>query len=158
MVLLERHANHSSSTRLDDIPADDGIFSPVGALDEHVWLKSGDQVVRRFFVEHDHTVHGTQRLQNLRALRLRRDRPIRPLVDPHRPIGVDADEQRIPKAARLTEVPDMAGMEQIENAIRENDGVSGRAAIRNEANGLIERHASVLMRTLGENVHVCFGR
>ena len=49
-------------------------------------------------------------------------------------------------------------MEQIENAIRENDRLSGGVPFGNKADGLVQRHASVLTRTLGENVHVCFGR
>ena len=158
MVLLEGYANYSPSAGLDDIAADDGILGPVGAFDEYIGLKRSDQIVGCLFIKDHDTVHGGQRLQDLGALGLRCDRPVWSLVHPHRPIGIDSDEQGVSKTTRLSQVTDVTRMEQIKNAIRENDGLSGGAPFGNKADGLVERHVSVLTRTLGENVHVCFGR
>ena len=50
---LDRNANHAAAARLDDVAADDGVFGPVGALDEDVGLDRGDELVRRLLVEDD---------------------------------------------------------------------------------------------------------
>ena len=42
VALLDRNPDDPAAARLDDIAADDGIFGPVGALDEDVRLKRRD--------------------------------------------------------------------------------------------------------------------
>ena len=58
----------------------------------------------------------------------------------------------------MTQIADVAGMKEVEHAVREDDDPAGSAAPGHEANGLVESHTSVLKRTLGENVQVCLGR
>ena len=54
----------------------------------------------RVLVEHHDGVDAVERGEELRALVLRRDRPARALVAPHRSIAVDADDQHIAERAR----------------------------------------------------------
>ena len=44
---LDGHPHDAAAARLDDVAADDGVVGPVGAFDQHVRFKRGDQVVRR---------------------------------------------------------------------------------------------------------------
>ena len=58
------------------------------------------------------------------------DRPIGRLAERfHRSIAVDADDQQIAKRARVAKIADVAGMKDVEDAVREDDrlAVSARA-------------------------------
>src|SRR5712692_11537356 len=92
---LHRYPDDLSAAGLDGVAADDGILGPVGALDEHVGLKRRDDVVRRLLVEDHDAVDRRQRRQNLRALRLGRDRPAGAFDRAHRSIGVQADDEGV---------------------------------------------------------------
>ena len=69
----------------------------------------------------DDAVDARERRENFGALGLRRDRPARSLVGAHRSIGVDADDQRVAERPRLLQIADMAGVQQIEDAVGEHD-------------------------------------
>ena len=62
-----------------------------------------------------------ERADNLCALQLRRNRPSFSLVATHRRVGVQADNQHIPERRRLPQVAHVPGMEQVEDAVREDN-------------------------------------
>ena len=78
-------------------------------------------VVRRLLVEDDDGVHARERGEDLRALGFGRDRTVRPLDGPDRSIRVHADDERVAERARLLEVADVAGVQQVEDAVGEDD-------------------------------------
>ncbi len=130
---------------------------PVGALHEDVRLQRPDHGVRRVLVEYDDAVHACERGQDLGALGLRRNRPIRALDGAHRPIGVDSDEQRVAKSPRLLEVAKMPHVKQIEHAVGEDDGLAGGARrSSNQCDPLCNRHDLKWMSP--ENRQACCGR
>jgi hypothetical protein len=49
-------------------------------------------------------------------------------------------------------------MQEIEDAVREDDGAASGALLVHKSNSLVACHASFFRRTFGENVQVCFGR
>ena len=71
----DRDADHPAAAGLDDVAADDRVFGPVGAFDEHVRLdRRESNLVRRLFVEDHDAVDARQRREDFRAFRLRGDR------------------------------------------------------------------------------------
>ena len=76
---------------------------------------------RRLVVEDRDGVDAGERREDLGALGLRRDGPGRALVRAHGSIGVDADDERVARARARLQVANVAGMQQIEDAVREDD-------------------------------------
>ena len=103
--------------------------------------------MRRLFVEHDDHVDRLQRREDLGALRFGVDRTSLALVEPHRPIRIDAHDQRVAERLRLLEVPDVAGVQQIEDAVREDDPVSCPAERLGHAADLVSRDDRHGLRT-----------
>ena len=165
---LDGDTDDQASTRLDDVPADDGVLRPVVAFHEDVRLESRNQLMRRRLVEDDHTIDRLQRLEDFDPFGLWGDRASRAFVCPHGSIGIDADDERVAEGAGVLEVAHVAGMEQVEDAVGEHDLLARSLELFGEANGLVDRHVFVLTDreegppglnlTLDENVHVCFGR
>ena len=95
---------------------------PVGALDQHVGLKRRDDVVRRVLVEDD---DARRRAASAARISARSASgvigPIRTLVRPHRSIRVDADDERVAEAARVLQVANVPGMQEVEDAVGEDD-------------------------------------
>ena len=129
---LDRHENHTAAARLDSIAADDLVRRPVRPLDEDVRLQRPDDVGRRLIVEHDDGLHGAERGDDFRALRLRRNGPGRSLVRPNRSVGVDTDNENIPFSPRSLQVPEVAGVQQVEDTVRENDPLAGPSELGHE--------------------------
>src|SRR5262245_47865600 len=121
MTLLDGDAHHAAPARFDNVAADDGVFGPVGAFDKGVWLNRGDQIARRVLVKNDDAVNTRERLEDFDPLRCRRDRTAWSLVGAHGSVGVDAYDQRITEPACALQVADVAGVQQIEHAIGEDD-------------------------------------
>ena len=81
-----------------------------------------DDLVRRVFVEDHDGVDARERREHFGALGLAIDRPIRALLErARRSIGVDGDDQRIAQAPRLAQIAHVAGMQEIEHAVGEDD-------------------------------------
>src|SRR5258708_20285439 len=72
-------------------------------------------------------IDNPQRCQHLRTQPLGEHRPARAFVDER--VGGDRDHEDIAVAARRLEMADMADMEQVESAMRQNDGAALRAQI-----------------------------
>ena len=103
----------------DDVAADDGVLGPVGAFDEHIRLKAGNHLMRRVLVEDDDGVDAVERRENLGALALGSDRPAAAFDRPNGAIGIQPDNERVAQGAGLPQIPDVAGMQEIEDPVRE---------------------------------------
>ena len=98
-------------------------------------------------------------------------RPRRPLVGAHRAVGVHPDDQGVAERARGLQVADVAGMQQVEHAVREDDRSALAHDARRESRAASCALTAVLdgcglscgrvrsrTRTPPENVQPCFGR
>ena len=105
----------STTSRPDDV-----VRAPVGALDEHVRLNGADDGVRCVLVEDDRP----RPRSRAPAALPRAPPPGRPAAPapccPDRAIGVDADDQRVAKSARVCGGSGRARVQQIEDSVREH--------------------------------------
>ena len=125
---LDRDPDDPPAARFDRVAADDGVGGPVGAFDEHVRLNLADDLGGRFLVEDHRRIDARERGHNLRPLALRRDRPFGSLVRPDGSIGIDRDDQQIARAPRGLQVPHVTRVQQVEDAVGEND-LAARTAL-----------------------------
>ena len=92
---LDRHPDDPSAARLDDVAADDGVFGPVGALDEHVRL---DRRISSCGVSSSKITTPSTHASAARISARSASGVIGrsgPLVRADRPIGIEADDQRV---------------------------------------------------------------
>ena len=161
MAGFYRHANDSAAARFDDVAPDDSVGSPVGAFREDVGLQSLDQIVRSGLVEDYNTIPACQRFEDLGALGLGGNGTSRSLDLPNRTVRVQTDDQGIPQCTRLLEVSQVTDVQEVEDAVGENDGSSGcpQALDNGNGSGSREHRAFVIQSrgflncTVGENVH-----
>jgi hypothetical protein len=77
-------------------------------------------------VEHDNRIHALERQEDFGALAFGIERTSGFFDGPYRPIGVDADDKQSSEPSRVLEIPDMAGMEEVEHAVGEYDTTTFR--------------------------------
>ena len=176
MTGLDRHEHNPAAAGFDGVPPDDLIGGPVCALDENIRLKSLDDLAG--------CPPGKSRPPRprpvrpaLRRVRLGRDRSRRALVAPHRGVGVHPHYQRVAERAGSFEISNVPGVEQIENAVGEDDRLSRAAQLSDELDGSRPRQHAALTGAIdshgsrgadrlsgpvnviaAENCHECFGR
>jgi hypothetical protein len=111
--------NDAPSPAFDFTGADNRAFRVIAALHYDVRLQSLYELERRIFRENNDEVDTFHGGEHERAFRLAAYRPVRALEPSHRVIAVDADDKRIRSRARGNKEIDVAGMEQIEDSVRE---------------------------------------
>jgi hypothetical protein len=136
MAFFNRCSDDSAAAGLHDVAADDRVFSPVRTFDEDVWSDRRDDLVRRLLIENGDGVHACECGENFGTLGFRSDRPIRSLDRSDGAIGVDADNQRVAERPRVLQVTDMAGVQQVEDAVGEDDGFASCPSSAHEFDGL----------------------
>jgi hypothetical protein len=104
--------------------AHDLVTRPIAALYENVREQSRDDLARREIVENHHGIHGLQRRENFRALALRDYRTAFALQLPHAGVAIEPDDERVAQFARLLQAANVAGMQQVEAAVGENDAAT----------------------------------
>lgn len=107
---------------------DDAVGGVIATLDDDIGAESGDEIERRVLVEDDDGVDGLEPGENIGALCFAPDRTVGALQAPNARVAVQADEECVPAQARAAEDVEMAGMEQIEDAIGEDDPATLPAA------------------------------
>jgi hypothetical protein len=142
LIFDERHAHDAPAPPFDIIGPDDVLPLIVGPFDEHVGPELADQGERRVVVEQHDTIRGGQRGDESRPLLFRYHRSIGALAEPpDRRVAVDSDDQGRALGAGGFQQRDVAGMEQIEYAVGEDEpgpplllaparGFVGRADLR----------------------------
>src|SRR5436190_11563348 len=159
--LLDRLEDDAAPARLDGIPPDDLIRGPVRALDQNVGLHAADDVTGRVLVEDRDGVDALERGQQLGPLVLGVDRAGGTLVAADRRVGIETDDQEIAVRARRRQVTEVAGMQDVEDAVGEDDALARGPCLRDECRerGGVERHPGVfLKRTSPVKRQVCAGR
>ncbi len=122
MIRNQRDNFDAAAARTDDISANHGIWLVVAALDEYIGLKQLDQAQGRVFLEDDDTVDAAERRNHPRARLLGDDRSIGALAEAaRRRIAVDAHDERGAEVACALEHFDVAGVDEVEDAVREDD-------------------------------------
>lgn len=120
--LRQRDTLNSSASSLDNVSADDGVGRPVGALDENIGLNDSDDVMWRVFGEDHDRVHAAESRENFCTLVLRIDRPVRSLVQSsYGSVCVESHNEQVTECSRRRQVPHVTRVQQVEDAICEDD-------------------------------------
>src|SRR5579872_1745477 len=93
----------------------------VAPLHQDIRLRSNDQLQRRGLIENNDGVDSSKCSQYAGALVLAYDGAGRSLQSTHRGIAVDGNDKLVAEASRLLQQRDVADVEQVETAIREDD-------------------------------------
>jgi hypothetical protein len=108
--------------------ANDSRLSIVSPLHQNVRTECVDQLARRVLVEDDDRVHSLQRRKHVAALRRASNWSLGSFESPHRFIAVHTDHECFAATSRAKQDVDVAGVEEIENTVREHDSsANGRA-------------------------------
>jgi len=135
MAFQQGHPDHPSPSRLHGVSADNVVGAPVGAFDQDIGLDPLDDLCGRVVVKNRDGVNTLERQQDLGAFGLGRNWALRSFVGADRSIRVEADDQRVAKRPRIPQISHMAGMQEIEYAVGEDDGSSSRLNLLSEARG-----------------------
>ena len=111
----------SAAGRFDKFASDDVLEGVVASFDEHVGADDADDLMRRRLVEDHHEIHACQRRQHAGTFGSGHDRPTRAFELRHGLIGVDRDNQTVSLGGGLFEIRHMAGVQQVEAAVRQHD-------------------------------------
>jgi len=121
VAVLERQALYAPAASLHDIRAHDVFHPPVSALDQDIRSHARDKVVGRVFLEDADIVDAFKSGQDRGARGLIIDRPVRAFETRDRCVGVEPQDQTVAQGAGLAEVGHMAGMQDVEAAVGEDD-------------------------------------
>lgn len=124
MPFDEANPGDSPSGPLDLGPADDLIPTPIAALDQEVGQERGDDFPGGCFRERNQVIDILDSAQYLKPLPQREDRSGRALEPPDRGVAVKGDDEDVAHFRGLAEKPDVAGVEEVETAVGENDLLS----------------------------------
>src|SRR3712207_6360951 len=141
---------------LDDGRLREHLAGVVAALDEDVRPKRPDELDRRVLVERDDVVDGRECRQNVGPILERVDRTAGSLEACDALVGVEADDQHVPERLRARQVRDVAAVEDVEAAVREDDGAS-LALLRGErvAQAVPGRSEEDTAEIQSRQYHVC---
>ena len=123
IVRLERQGDDFSSRRFDFLAAGHEM-GPVGALDQNVGEKGGDECAGRLLVEKSHGIDGFESQRQLGAFLLGNDGAVRPLHAARAGVGVESQNEHVAKRACRFQGADVPGMEQIKAPVGENDSLT----------------------------------
>ena len=116
------HNHHAPTASAHNVRTDHCIRAVVAALDDDIGLQSSHDFERRVLAEHDNSVDAFQAGENERPFRLRSHRTRRTLESAHRGIAVHANDEPVPCPPRGHQHVDMTGVQEIEDAVGEDDG------------------------------------
>src|SRR4030042_2548711 len=117
--LGHRDDNDLSSPGTDRIPTHDRLLLPVSALDDAVRPQVFDELQRRRFVNNGHVIDGRERGDYFSALLLGHERAPVSLDRPDGGGAVRAEDEDVPRQARLLQISDMAHVQDVEAAVGE---------------------------------------
>lgn len=117
-----------AATREHQIGSDNLFGSVVPALHDDIGLEMSDEIERCVVVEDDHEVDDFEGPEHERSIGDAAYRTIRPFEASNRVIAVDADDEGIASCASTAQHVDVPGVQQVEDAVREDDSPGCRAA------------------------------
>lgn len=115
----------AAAVALDDLGLGQRLERVVAALDVDVGADLGDDGLGRLLAEQHDVVDGLERADDLGAVELAVDGARGALVAAHGRIRVEAEHEAVAEGARLLEVAHMAGVQDVEAAVREDDLLPG---------------------------------
>ena len=136
---------------------------PVAALDEHVGQHSGDKRARRSIVKDGDDIHGGQGGEDFRPLVFILNRPSGAFELARASVAVDSHHEDIAQFLRFRQVPRVAGVEQVEAAVGEDDPSAGGLQFTDRSRRLFDRqnffrsHAHVFPRTRDQKLILARG-
>ena len=77
-----------------------------------------------------------------------------PLVGAHRPVGVDADDERVAQRAGRLQVPDVSGVQQVVDAVGEHHALALAAQPRDQRDAGVDRGGQVGAHRPRKNMNV----
>ena len=124
----QRHAHDASAPPFHFLRPDDRLRRVIGTLHQHVGPEPANQRERRVLVEQHHAVDGRERRHEPGALALGDHGPVGPFAQTAGGrVAVDADNEGVAFGAGRFEQRDVARMEQVKDAVGENDPALRRA-------------------------------
>jgi len=151
----DRHGLDASSRRLHFFAANNLVSGPIATFDENVGKQSGDDALRRQVVKNHNGIYALQRGENFRTLALRNHRAAFAFELFDAGVAVQADDQCVAVDACLLQAANMAGVEQIEAAVGEDDAAAIAFPVAKPQNRLLEcvdGIQRVSVRTLPEQI------
>jgi hypothetical protein len=118
--------------------AHDLVTGPIAAFHKNVRKQSRDDLTRRKIVKDNHRVHTLERREYFRALAFRDNRTAFAFQLPYAGVTIQPDDERVTQCARKLQAANVAGMQQVETAICENDAAVAFLAAKPQ-NRLLKR-------------------
>src|SRR5690348_154969 len=131
-----RHANPESRCF---IALRHGLRRVIRALGVHIRKQFAQQRAHIRLVENHHVIHGLQRADKFRAIRLRHNWTPHSLQLPRARIGIDGHHENIAFVPRSLQITHMPCMQHIETPVREHDFLPLCFVLRDPANQLRAR-------------------
>ena len=126
------------AARLDQVAADDRLGGIVAALNQDIGANCLDQRHRRFIVEdHDKVDEGVQR-EHERPLIFRDERTLGALQSGDGGVGIQTEDEAVSERAGVLEQTGMAGMEDVEATVCEDDLAARETDLVGHLPGAIE--------------------
>lgn len=117
----QRHVDYDATGILNSIAPDNFRDAPICAFDEHIGNNGINDALWSGVIENKNKVDTRQSRQHLGSLRFGHNRARRSLNFPDRTVAVDSDHQYISQRTRLIQISDMADVQDVKAAIREDD-------------------------------------
>ena len=134
-----RSRDHASASSFHFFATDDLIAGPIAALDEYVGKQARDDLARSQIVENDDGIDGFESGEDFRALALGDHRPAFALELANTGVAVEADDQDVAQGTGLLEAADVAGVQQVEAAVGEDEAAAVAFPGAKPQNRLLER-------------------
>ena len=81
-------------------------------------------LMRSLFVENDHGIDRSDRRYHFGSFGFRDNRAPLALDGPHRPVGVDGNDERIAVPARVLQISDMTRVQDVEHTVGEHNALA----------------------------------
>jgi len=119
--VLKRNRYHASAAGEHALCSGDAFDGPVAALDEHVGLAGRDDFLRRVFLEPGDYAHAGERRHDRHPVGERIERPVCAFAEPAgRSVAVQRDQEAPTHGTRLVEIRHVPTMQDVEDAVRED--------------------------------------
>ena len=120
MTWSERDNDGLSAPASHFAGSDDRFFRVIAAFDYHIRFELLHQIQRRILREDNYEIDAFQRSENIRPFCIAAHRSRRTFESADRFITVDPDDECVGGLACSREHVDVAGMEEVENAVGES--------------------------------------
>ncbi len=122
------HNHDPAPARTHDVSTHDAVWAVVAAFDDHIGLKRTDEFEGGVLGEHDDRVDTLERGKKKGTLGFGAHWARGPLEPADRRVAVHSNDEQVPSPSRRDEDVEMAGVQQIEYAVGENDRTRAAAA------------------------------